>query len=211
MRQKFQIFRLIMSCTKNSYLDSKVRQKNASLHSLIIKMWHFHKDFDSFVQFLIGFVCVTGELRSMCKARWDVEKRYRFQIHCVAYLCAGVVLGWKPGYSSKFPHILATQGTLTYFHGKEVKKKKKMGDSKNWVFQNFIFFCFIPIKISQSFLGESKFWWLPWFPDQNNTCAKICNIVYMYKSCTVVQCQPPNRNTIMCRRKKNCMEHEYII
>ena len=24
----------------------------------------------------------------------------------------------------------------------------------------------------------SKFWWLPWFPAQNNTCAKICNTVY---------------------------------
>ena len=36
------------------------------------------------------------------------------------------------------------------------------------------------MKISQSFLCSkdgSKFWWLPWFPAQNNTCAKICNTV----------------------------------
>ena len=43
-------------------------------------------------------------------------------------------------------------------------------------------FCFIPMKISQSFLCSqdgSKFWWLPWFPAQNNTCSKICNTVYV--------------------------------
>ena len=39
-----------------------------------------------------------------------------------------------------------------------------------------IFFCFIPMKISQIFLGSKdgpKFWWLFWFP-----CSKICNTVY---------------------------------
>ena len=41
------------------------------------------------------------------------------------------------------------------------------------------FFCFIPMKInphlqdSKDFL---KFWWLPWFPAQNNPCLKIKNI-----------------------------------
>ena len=45
-----------------------------------------------------------------------------------------------------------------------------------------IFFCFIPMKISQSFLGSkdgSKFWWLPWFLAQNNSCVNICNTVYL--------------------------------
>ena len=38
-------------------------------------------------------------------------------VHCVAYLCAGVVLGWKPELSSKCRPILATQETLTDFQG----------------------------------------------------------------------------------------------
>ena len=52
-----------------------------------------------------------------------------------------------------------------------------------WFFFQFFFYCFIPMKISQRFLGSkdgSKFWWLPWFPAQNNTCAKICNTVYIF-------------------------------
>ena len=38
-------------------------------------------------------------------------------VHCVAYLCAGVVLGWKPELSSKCRPILATQETLTDYQG----------------------------------------------------------------------------------------------
>ena len=48
----------------------------------------------------------------------------------------------------------------------------------------WIYFCFIPMNISQSFLDTKdglKFWWLPWFPAQSNTCTKICNTVYKYK------------------------------
>ena len=43
-------------------------------------------------------------------------------VHCVAYLYEGVVLGWKPEKSTKFRPILATQETLTDFHGDEAKK-----------------------------------------------------------------------------------------
>ena len=45
-------------------------------------------------------------------------------VHCVAYLCAGAVLGWKPGYSSKFRQILANLLMLTNFHEDKAKKKK---------------------------------------------------------------------------------------
>lgn len=43
-------------------------------------------------------------------------------LHCVAYFYAGVVLGWKPGQSSKFRPILTSQDALTDFHGGEAKK-----------------------------------------------------------------------------------------
>ena len=55
-------------------------------------------------------------------------------VHCVAYLCAGVVLGWKPELSSKCRPILATQETLTDFHGDVAKKmcflKKKIQNGR---------------------------------------------------------------------------------
>ena len=59
-------------------------------------------------------------------------------VHCVAYLCAGVILGWNPELSPKFQHILATQETLTdlqgdeaFFSSKKKKKKSKMAHSKH--------------------------------------------------------------------------------
>ena len=71
----------------------------------------------------------------------DGIERYIPHIHCVAYVYAAVVLGWKPGQSSKFRQILATQETLTDFHGDEAKKKKseknfKMADSKKLSFSS---------------------------------------------------------------------------
>ena len=42
-------------------------------------------------------------------------------MHCVAYLRTGVVLGWKTVKSSQFRPILATQETLTGFHGNEAE------------------------------------------------------------------------------------------
>ena len=42
-------------------------------------------------------------------------------MHCVAYIYAGVILGWKPGQASKFRPILANQETLTDFHGDEAR------------------------------------------------------------------------------------------
>ena len=44
-------------------------------------------------------------------------------VHCVAYLCAGVILGWNPELSPKFQHILATQETLTDLQGDEKNPK----------------------------------------------------------------------------------------
>ena len=41
------------------------------------------------------------------------------------------------------------------------------------------FFFFIPTKISQSSKDGSIFWWLPWFPAQDNSCLNICNTVYL--------------------------------
>ena len=38
---------------------------------------------------------------------------------CIAYFYAAVVLGWKPGQSSKFQHVLATKEALTGFHRDE--------------------------------------------------------------------------------------------
>ena len=63
--------------------------------------------------------------------------------------------------------ILLTQGPI--------QKKLRIGDfEKLSFFESAIldfffqknFFCFIPMKISQSYLGIKdglKFWWLPWF------------------------------------------------
>ena len=124
-------------------------------------------------------------------------------VHCVAYLCAGVVLGWKPELSSKCRPILATQETLTDFQGVDAflsfffwKKKSKMADSKNsgigpWVSR--INWCegqvlktqlkkmLHPHEKQSSFFGSnngSKVQWLPWFRAQNKTqSAKICNTV----------------------------------
>ena len=50
-----------------------------------------------------------------------------------------------------------------------------------WVGHFGIFFCFIPMKISQSFLCSkdgSKFWWLPWFPAQKNPPQTFFRGVY---------------------------------
>ena len=46
----------------------------------------------------------------------------------------------------------------------------------------YLFFASSPWK-SVSFLGSkdgSEFWWLSWFPAQNNTCTKICNTVHVF-------------------------------
>ena len=43
------------------------------------------------------------------------------------------------------------------------------------------FFLFHPHENQSKFLGYQgwvKFWWLPWFPAQNNTCVNISNTVY---------------------------------
>ena len=69
------------------------------------------------------------------------------------------------------------------------KNKSKIENWRNlktqffWVghFGFYLFFNFIPIKISQSFLGSkdgSKFWCLPWSLAQNKSCINICNTVY---------------------------------
>ena len=53
-----------------------------------------------------------------------------------------------------------------------------------WVV-HFRFFCFFPMKISQSVLSNkdgSKSWWLPWSSAQNNSCVNICNTVYIFFS-----------------------------
>ena len=45
------------------------------------------------------------------------------------------------------------------------------------------FFCFIPMKISQSFLGSkdgSKFWWLPWFPAKNHPPQFFLSRMYIH-------------------------------
>ena len=42
-----------------------------------------------------------------------------------------------------------------------------------------VFFCFIPMKISQSSLGSKDGSKLPWFPAQKNSCLNICNTVYV--------------------------------
>ena len=68
-------------------------------------------------------------------------------------------------------------------------------NSENWWFWKTHFFelaiwdfffkkknCFIPMKISQSFLGSkdgSKFWWLPWFPAKNHPPQTFLACVYM--------------------------------
>ena len=72
--------------------------------------------------------------------------------------------------------------------------RKNIENWRNWKTQffwvghfGFVFskknlFCFIPMKISQSVLSSkdgSKFWWLSWFPAQNNSCINICNTVYI--------------------------------
>ena len=50
----------------------------------------------------------------------------------------------------------------------------------SWPF--WFFFASSPWKSIQIYRAEqmangSKFWWLPWCPAQNNTCAKVCNTV----------------------------------
>ena len=45
-------------------------------------------------------------------------------LHCIAYVYAAVVLGWRPGQSSKFQPILATQDT-DWFSWELSKKEKK--------------------------------------------------------------------------------------
>ena len=61
-------------------------------------------------------------------------------------------------------------------------------DRFSWKSSKKIFFCFIPMKISQSFLCSqdgSKFLWLPWFPDKNNppqTFLGECSLTYFPKT-----------------------------
>ena len=67
------------------------------------------------------------------------------------------------------------------------QKILRIGDFEKWPFfesaiLNFIFqkkkcFFFILMTTSQTLLVSKdglKFWWLPWFPPQNNTCATQC-------------------------------------
>ena len=64
------------------------------------------------------------------------------------------------------------------------------------------------MKISQHIYDSkdfSKFWWLPWFPAQNNTCLKLCNTVYDVVS--MATCLKKNDGAKMaqrwCRGSKN--------
>ena len=77
---------------------------------------------------------------------------------------------------------LLTQGSIPDIF----EKILRIGGIKKLILV-FRFFCFIPMKISQSFLCSndwSKFWWLPWFVAQNNSCINICNTVQC-KACSV--------------------------
>ena len=80
------------------------------------------------------------------------------------------------------PNFFFGQKTLTgneapkkilefFFQNGRLKKteifKTDNSQKKIWVIHFEIYFCFIPMKISQSFLASkdgSKFWWLPWNP-----------------------------------------------
>ena len=87
------------------------------------------------------------------------------------------------------PSLLPKKLWLIFIPEIFTKRYLKFGELKNslffWVGHFEILFatkkmCFIPMKISQNFLGSkdgSKFWWLSWFPAQNNTCINICNKV----------------------------------
>ena len=47
---------------------------------------------------------------------------------------------------------------------------------------SFCFFLSSPIRSVTNLWGTMdgpQFWWLPWFPAQNNTCVNICKTVYV--------------------------------
>ena len=56
MQKKNQIFRLIVSCTKKSYLDSKVLQNNSDCRTCQLAAW---KKFISDMRYLIQFLYFT--------------------------------------------------------------------------------------------------------------------------------------------------------
>ena len=87
-----------------------------------------------------------------------------------------------PSYHS----ILLTQGPIWEIFA---KKFWELAILKNELFLSrpfWIFFCFIPMKISPNLYGRmdgSKFWCFPWFPENSLLCVILRYTVYFPYQC----------------------------
>ena len=78
-------------------------------------------------------------------------------------------IGWA--ISLPFVSIYPTNPRTNSSHFHEKKRIVRIEELTVFELAILIFFCFIPMKISQSFLGSkdgSKLLWLPWFPLENH-------------------------------------------
>ena len=84
---------------------------------------------ESFKVLTLDYYCLYHIHILIFYSSFYISTWYLGQVHCVAYLCSGVVLGWKPEKSSKFdPSLLPKK--LTDFHGDEAKKIKMTNSKK---------------------------------------------------------------------------------
>jgi hypothetical protein len=92
--------RIFLSWEKFEWIDRTFKTQNLSLWLTIKKILKIQK---------LLFI-----FRSK---RPHVNLTLHISVQCVAYVYTAVVLGWKPGKSSRFQSMLDIQETLTDFHG----------------------------------------------------------------------------------------------
>ena len=163
-RDFFEYIALFLEYGSQREKRARLKKPGKNMDPLVWRLWSRRPTKSTFMVLNIGTISLTMKIwglsfsASSKKPLMDVTSS---GIYTVLHIFAQVLF-WagNQGNHQKFRPILATQETLTDFHGDEAKKNSKMANSKiNWDFQ---------FSIS------------PWFSAQNNTCVNICNTVYIF-------------------------------
>ena len=121
------------------------------------------------------------------------HKASNMQKHKKGIFCLFYTLCWTAWWPYRLNQIIALHISLFYWPKDQSRSNSQnilridSFEKRNFFesaildfFSKKVFFLLNPIKSSQRFSANkdgSKFWWLSWFPVQNNTCVKICNTV----------------------------------
>jgi hypothetical protein len=118
-------------------------------------------------------------------------------------------IGWATSMPFALINPTNPRTNLWNFHKKYWELRELKNSKFFWVdlfdffFFKKYFFCFIPMKTTQSFLGSkggSKFRWLPWFPANSLLCVILRYIQYMWLDHCLPDC---------CNCEQKILENSY--